>query len=54
MIDNNVYSILIKTASLGLKSHHLGKSLQEMQPLLRELVSLYRNQFILSKFYFLI
>jgi len=43
MIDNNVYSILIKTASLGLKSHHLGKSLQEMQPLLRELKSKFES-----------
>lgn len=37
MIDNNFHAIIIKVACLGLDQKHLGLSIEEMQPLLRDL-----------------
>ena len=41
MIDSEMNSILIKVASIGLNSSHLGKSIAEMQPKLRALSDQY-------------
>ncbi len=37
MIHHGMHAILIKVAAIGLKKEHLGKSLQDMQPVLRML-----------------
>lgn len=41
MIDADINAILVKVASLGLLPRHLGKSLSEMQPVLKSLNSKY-------------
>jgi diphthine-ammonia ligase len=38
MLDCGVNAILIKVAGIGLKPHHLGQSLAQMQPVLQNLV----------------
>jgi diphthine-ammonia ligase len=38
MVDCGVNAILIKVAGIGLKPHHLGQSLAQMQPVLQKLV----------------
>jgi diphthine-ammonia ligase len=40
MIDSGLEAIIIKVAGVGLSVKHLGKTLQEMQPTLRRLVSI--------------
>lgn len=45
MIDAGISAILIKVAALGLEpTHHLGKSLETMQPILHKLNRLYNLQ----------
>lgn len=41
MIEAGVHAVLIKVAGMGLNSSHLGKSLEEMQPILHELEQKY-------------
>ena len=41
MIDSGLHAILIKVACYGLGKQHLGKSLEEMRPLLRDLSDKY-------------
>ena len=48
MIESGMEAVLIKVAGIGLLPKHLGKTLAEMQPLLRQLVS---NPCTLIKFY---
>lgn len=43
MIKNNVNAILIKIASMGLCKEHLGLSLSEMLPVLRDLHEKYES-----------
>ena len=38
MIDSGLDAILIKVAGIGLTKNHLGKSLAQMQPKLKQLV----------------
>ncbi len=41
MVDVGLYAVLVKVASIGLEERHLGRSLDEMLPLLRRLHGLY-------------
>jgi len=43
MVDCEVNAVLIKVAGIGLKPHHLGQSLAQMQPILQSLVSMILN-----------
>lgn len=44
MVDCEVNAVLIKVAGIGLKPHHLGQSLAQMQPILQSLVSVISNR----------
>ena len=51
MIDSGLEAIIIKVAGIGLTTKHLGKTLAEMQPTLRALVSVVTSGiFIYSKY----